>query len=319
MRRASRTTSLSVLGAHLNADAEERLIDLRANGTSRDDELELELRAECSKKDLEALLGAYDRTEVAVVFGCRPTDSRHAVSLFPSDLESGLWAATHILDLRLYRGQIAVKAIVTGSAADGLPRILGESPSWKLLLDETAGPQLSGELPVKWVDFASQVQLKPFIDEPFHADLESPLPTIYLNSRIEGLSRVLPREGQPIGALRPVYETVRTSIARSVWMALFGASLAGIVRVDDADSEEPPEWPEAGWQEQVLRRVLPGVYPDASPEEALRLASNAQLSEQAARQLESRALLVIQRDILRDGRSLRRALRAVDDYILTEV
>jgi hypothetical protein len=79
---------------------------------------------------------------------------------------------------------------------------------------------------------------------------------------------------------------------------------------DDADSD--PAWPQTSWQQTVLRRILRGVFPDSSEADLLRWAVLARRSDQDARQLMERAVLVIEHDMIRDGAAIYRALRALD-------
>lgn len=260
----------------------------------------------------------YGALQVICLAKCGVTDVRQTVRLSRSTADLSLWSGKLELDRRQFRGEATIYAVLTGTV-DGIPyRFLSETDPWTFLLDEAAGRPLQGTLPVKWLDFSEKLELKPYLDEPFHVDLEEAVPTIYLNKRIDGLPDVLPNEGQPLGPLRSMYETVRTSIARSAWLALFNASLAGIIAPPEGSEGEDPSWPVTRWQHDVLRRILPRVYPDVSDTEALRQAVNARASEHETRQLASRAILVIEHDVLRDGTSLRRALNAMNEFLQKE-
>jgi hypothetical protein len=183
------------------------------------------------------------------------------------------------LDRRLVHGEVEVTAILSGTVGEVPHRYLGQSSSWTVLIDQHASQPLKGGPPVKWIDFSEREDLQGYADQLFYVDMSGALPAVYLNKRIEGLPVVLPTYGEPPEPLRPMYETLRTSIARSVWMALLEASLAGIIVSEKDDSTEEPAWPEIRWQHDVLRMILPKVYPVADETEALRRAATARPDE----------------------------------------
>ncbi len=83
---------------------------------------------------------------------------------------------------------------------------------------------------------------------------------MYLNSGFEGLQFLL---GSASRSDRAVQDAVAGQIAGDCWAALFNTAVYAI-EVEDGE----PQWP-GGWKESVLRRMLPDVYPDRSPDDAL--------------------------------------------------
>jgi len=87
---------------------------------------------------------------------------------------------------------------------------------------------------------------------------------------------------------------------------MFNASLGAI----DQD-EESVVLPDVEWQRQVLLTVLPKVYPDLSPEDALQTAYEDDASADGARLLQSRAMAAVQL-ILQSTPKIRRSIKALE-------
>lgn len=297
-------------------DHDERTIDFRLAEAEGRDLVSLSLSVRAPQGELVAL--GYDDLQVVAVAECSRTDTRQGFKLKRSKSEPALWSGSLDLFRGNFRGEAIIRTTLTGTAKNVPHRFLASSEPWTVVLDDATSRLIGGTVRVKWMDFGDREDLKPYWDEPFYLDLEENQPTVYLNKRIEGLHEVLPTHGQPTGPLRSLYETLRTGIARSVWKALLQAALAGIdAAPDEADGGEPT-WPQIQWQQDVLRAVLSKVYPEASEGEILRRAVAARTADNEARQLSSRALLVIEKDIVRDGTAIRRALKAINDYIREE-
>ncbi len=293
---------------------QERTIDFRAEASGKRPFISSTLRVDVPDMEIEAL--PYRGPRVHAVVRCGATDMRRAVALSSDPDNPSCWTGQLELARDELRGEVSITAVVTAFVEDDFaPRMLAETEPWTILVDDSASRSLRGELPIFWRDFSEYPDLKPYMDEPFHVDMDQALPTVYLNQRIDGLAEILPKEGYPSGALRSLYETVRTGIARSVWLALLEASLAGIASPDDENEGDMPTWPTVAWQKDVLVRILPHVFQEAEDVEMLRLALRARREEAEARQLSSRAVLVVEKELVRDGTSLRRALKSINDYL----
>jgi len=82
-----------------------------------------------------------------------------------------------------------------------------------------------------------------------------------LNSAIEGLRAVL--EGAVTPEQKVVREVMASQIAAEAWCAMFNVALYA------SDTEGgAAQWP-GGWHEDILKRMLPDLFPDRSPDEAL--------------------------------------------------
>ncbi len=292
-------------------DAAAHLIDFSASDVGAT-VLRVDLQVELNRDDLHALEKDTTDLVMVAVAQCPSANMRQSWTLQRSTVDDAIWSGTAELDGRSYAGYANLRAVIAGTVSGRDRRFLGESEEWRLVFDQASGPLPNGTLPVKWIDFTSDDVLKflrRYQGEPFYADLEQTRPTVYLNKGFEGLPELFPERGRSTGAYLALHEAERMSIARSVWMALFEASLAGIEVPDDDGTNAG--WPELGWQRDVLRQLLPLVYVNVDEEEALRLAARDRIED--ARGLSSRAVAAIGRDILRDGTALRRAIKAIQD------
>lgn len=302
-------------GRGITPNTDERIVDFTLSTSEKRQSVNLDVEARIPQREISDF--GYTNLQVTVVARSSLTDVRQAVRLEQENGDAGLWKTSLTLDRRQFQGEVSLETMLTGVVQGVAYRLLARGETWTVVMDEATRNPLQGGLPIKWVDFTEQPELRAYADEPFHIDMEGTLPILYLNKHIDDLPRVLPPRGQPDGAMRALYETVRTGIARTVWLTLFDAALAGITLPEDADDE--PGWPQTRWQQDVLRRILTHVYPDMSESEALRRAGYARNAEGDARTLASRAVLVIEREIVRDGTAIRRALKHMENYLNPEI
>ncbi|ELS53573.1 hypothetical protein STVIR_5493 [Streptomyces viridochromogenes Tue57] len=123
-----------------------------------------------------------------------------------------------------------------------------------------------------------------------------------MNTAVEGLRAVL--EGSGGGAEKAVRETLATQIASEAWICLFNTA----IYASSADEEEPT-WP-GGWQEDVLRRMLPDVFPDLSPDDALKEALQRRTGGHGGGDLQMRINVAAGRQAMR-SKKITSALRAL--------
>ena len=123
----------------------------------------------------------------------------------------------------------------------------------------------------------------------------------------DGLSALF-REKRRTGGELALHEATRMAIATDVWGGLFNTSLASVVV--DPDGEGDPDWPEVGWQENVLRALLDGIFAVRSPEDGLKQLLDSWRARGAA-QIQSQVLAAIQSQV--GARNLlSKSIRAVD-------
>lgn len=232
------------------------------------------------------------------VFHSDDTHERRAIPLKRAASDAARWTAVVDLHRADYRGAVRLDAVVAGRAGGLSHRFLGSAEPWILHFDEPAIPKRGGSIKVRWVDFKSENAppfLGDYVNEPFYADLTDEVPVVYLNKSrdFERLPVVLD-DRRRRGSDLALHNAERIGIARSVWMAMLNAAIAGIREAEDSAD---PDWPEADWQRRVLRILLPQVYRDHADAEALRSAFQAWDTREGAGLLESRGQAEINRRI----------------------
>jgi hypothetical protein len=285
---------------------DERKVDLRdAPHNARE---AVEFGVEVELRDVDTLVPpATDIMAAVVVMGGR-TDMRQSKVLEPGSRDGLRLSGLIELDPRNYRGEAELKVVVSGTVDSLENRILAESDPWVVVLDDLPTSLVRNGLPIRWVDFEKHERLQEFPGEPFYVDLTGEFPEVLLNNnpRLIELRQVLPREGKPGGPLGAAYETVRTGIARAVWLTLVKDAVDGIIVEEDNE----PRLPNIQWQVEVLQSVLPRALNEGL-EDAVRTVGYARKNPDELRDLEARMLMVIDRDLVRGGTAIRRAVQTL--------
>jgi hypothetical protein len=273
-------------------------------------ELDLELEADrAAIRDFEERHG--ELSAVAVAY-CESTRTRQSTRLARSRCDEGRWEGTIELDRDNFRGRAFLRPRLIG-AVGGVPhRPVAEPAGWTVHFDEPAGLRLGGRLRVRWVDFTAEGADPLARQFPGSAHLVyfgtgDTAPEVWLNSAFDGLDELL-RDADRDGAKRGVHDLLRTGIARGVWMELVAVAMAAIRAGDGEGRGEKADWPEAEWQCDVLRRVLPRVAPGKPERELLELAATEWRAHPGAGEFYARAEAVVG-EMIRADESLRRLIQ----------
>lgn len=243
---------------------------------------------------------------------CRGTKLRKSTILMKSATDPYSWEGGIEFDRREALGIVRVQGFITGKAAGRDFRFLAEADEWTVYLDEANLPQINGSLKVTWIDFASDPSyyyLQKFANEPYYVNLELPIPEVYLNKGLSGLPELF--EYSRKGSRRAVHETVRTAVAKSVWMSLFQSAVDAITIGDEG---EEPSLPSEEWQVSVLKQILPKVFPGYSLDAALKnVVQDMRTGDM--RRIQTTAAAVIGKDIVHEGKAVRTAISELElDY-----
>jgi hypothetical protein len=184
--------------------------------------------------------------------------------------ELGVWAG-HIdlhRDEHVSQAELNASLVATVDGIPGREIAVAEHP-WTLDF-QAKSPAKRNDLTTHWVDFNddSYPWLRPYRTDPWTIGTSDDQPVLYLNSGFEGL-RLLLESQRP--ADRLARDALAARIAVDMWNVLFDAAAHAI-----------KEWP-GGWRGSVLRRMLPDVFPDRSPEDALRELTNERPKDLQAR------------------------------------
>lgn len=291
--------------------SEERIIDLSSSEFSDATLLELPLKvAASSRREIERI--GPDLCAV-VIAHCGSTLMRQSKVLHRSQYDPTLWTESLKLDLANYNESITIEVTLSAERRGTPDRFVGVSNEWTILLDNSHLVPPHGALEVLWVDFAADDGfgfLRPYRDEPYYVNVVAEPPVVYLNKGMHGLPELFPDNKRLVGAHKALHETMRSGIAKNVWLALFQASLSGII---GGETGEDPQLPEREWQAKVLQMLLPKIYRELDETEQLRQAVLARSDAQLAGELESRVVAVIGRDIVREGKNFRTAIGSIDN------
>jgi hypothetical protein len=210
-----------------------------------------------------------------LVAHCGPTNARQTVRLTAESDDPSRWSGRLDLERLDWFGRISMRPVVTASVDSITGRIIGEGEIWTVALDDMPRPNVTGAITITWEDFSSPSNeslsfLRSRNQDPFFLHLAGEAPVLYLNRAFEGLFALLEdRRRRPPGE-QSLHDETRGAIAAETWLALFNASLQAIERYDEQESNALYDWPESEWQRAVLQLVLDRMYPEKTPEDALR-------------------------------------------------
>jgi hypothetical protein len=179
------------------------------------------------------------------------------------------------------RASLTVHAVAT---VDGVPgRAIAETDEdWTV--DVAAEEPLGGlRLDVKQMSFSKSARdwLKAYSDAPWIVDASGRLPTVLVNTDIEGFTDLL--GGESGGIESKVHEMLISQMATDVWTAVFHSSVGDLETEPDGSPVFPTDW-----QGEVLREMLPDVVPGVHVEEALRQVHRRRTGEAGWVELQTR-------------------------------
>ncbi len=219
----------------------------------------------------ERLAQVTDEHHVVCTVHCPSTNLRYAVVMEPDPGRAGSYSAEVELERLLLHQRARVEAVVAGTVAGIEDRYLARSNPIDVHIASLRIPDISGDLDIAWRHFDKEQEGLPALDAALHDQLSSleldrpEGPRLWLNSSVTGLRRLLDeRLGRP-ELEAAVRATVFDAIATSATMAMFGASVAAATELVEEDG---PPWP-GEWQEEVLRSLLPLMYPEREVDDAL--------------------------------------------------
>ncbi|MFJ7255408.1 hypothetical protein ACIQWV_23165 [Streptomyces sp. NPDC098085] len=228
----------------------------------------------------ELTAGVWDSLVCVAVVRNRKTNVRLS---FPLRNESaGRWSGEVELRRGEHVGRCEIDAWIAAEVNGVGGRLVGRAENRWSADFEAKQPTRQRSIKMVWKDFPDHPSLKDFRDDPWILDAESGEPVLYLNSSLEGFRAVLDTASSAERKL--VREVMATQIASEAWTAMFNSALYASV-VEDGE----PEWP-GGWQEDVLRRMIPDFFPDISPDEALVELVNRRVRGESGSDLHARLM-----------------------------
>jgi hypothetical protein len=232
---------------------------------------------------------AWENCQAVVQMICSYSNIRRTVALTPDQHTPARWHQTIMLSREEWYGGAAMRALVPATVDGVSHRVIGSSEPWLLSFDDLPPSPVHGSIAVQWVEFAadSELGLKPFKDDPHHLRLDPDAPILFLNSGFDGLEALLGDRKRRPRAEQAMHDSTRVNIANGAWQAMFTAALDAV----EVDPETGmPEWPSPEWRAVVLRTLLPRIYPDLGPDDALIEAVQARRSGDGSGELLERLL-----------------------------
>ncbi|MEV4671606.1 hypothetical protein AB0K34_08160 [Actinomadura sp. NPDC049382] len=245
-------------GAPLNLNmisSSRHVVALHEVERERWDEARLSVRLHPPRHELDD--AAWSDVNCVAVLAERRTNAR---SVTPLEKEpDGTWTGVVVMHGDHHLGQAQLSGHVIATVDGVVGRTIGVTDrAWTVDL-QARTPARQQSIKVLTVDFgdAEHPHLHSYKDDPWTVEAVGEEPLVYLNSRFEGLVPLL-TDGD-----RGARDLLAAQIAADAWTALFNAAVYA------ADMEDgQPLWP-GGWHGAVLKRMLPDVFPDLSPDDAL--------------------------------------------------
>ncbi len=128
---------------------------------------------------------------------------------------------------------------------------------------------------------SSREWLRAYADAPWLVDTTARVPTVYVNTDIDGIVGLLDSNGS--GVESKVRDLLVAQMATDVWTAVFHGAIGDL----EVEPGGGPVFP-TDWQGEVLREMLPDVVPGVHVEEALRQVHRRRTGDSGWGELQTR-------------------------------
>lgn len=166
-------------------------------------------------------------------------------------------------DDHLGRASLAVHAVGTVDGVRG--RSIAETDRNWIIDTVSDEPVQALRLDVQKASFrrSSREWLQDYADAPWIVDTSARIPTVFVNTDVEGVIDLLDSSGP--GVAGKVRDLLVAQMATDIWTAVFHGAIGDL----EVEPGGGPVFP-TDWQGEVLREMLPDVIPGVHVEEALR-------------------------------------------------
>jgi hypothetical protein len=222
--------------------------------------VDLRVQATLPQRELEE--GPWQATSCVALLSESATNARAVLCLTPR--RNGEYAGTIRLHRAMHRARATLTFQVIAEIAGQPGRLIGEAQDpWYVDLKD-ASPVRQKEIELNQVDFQEGPEewLRNFRDAPWLVDTSGEMPTVHLNTAMEGLIELLHGGRTPLE--RAMRDQLASQIAGEAWSVMFHSAMAEL----ELDEDGSPQMPD-GWRAMVLATMLPDVFPDRSPTDAL--------------------------------------------------
>ncbi|MEU5308252.1 hypothetical protein [Streptomyces sp. NPDC021562] len=208
---------------------------------------------------------AWSELRVLAVLTDGETNTRTSTDL-TRDTEDGRdWSGSVevLRDDHLGRASLAVYAVGTVDGVRG--RSIAETDRNWIVDTISDDPVQELRLEVRRASFKRSARewLQAYADAPWAVDASARVPTVFVNTDVEGILALLDSNGSALES--KVRDLLVAQMATDVWTALFHGAIGDL----EVEPGAGPVFP-TGWRGEVLREMLPDVVPGVHVEEALR-------------------------------------------------
>ncbi|MBZ4015903.1 hypothetical protein [Streptomyces purpurogeneiscleroticus] len=208
---------------------------------------------------------AWSDLSVLAVLTDGETNIRTSAELTRDAPEGRDWSGSLdvLRDDHVARASLAAYAVGTVDGVRG--RSIAETDrDW--IIDTVSDEPVRGlQLDVQTVSFkrSSREWLQAYADAPWTVDASARVPTVFVNTDVEGVIGLL--DGNGSGVESKVRDLLVAQMATDVWTAVFQGAIGDL----EVEPGGGPVFP-TDWRGEVLREMLPDVIPGVHVEEALR-------------------------------------------------
>ncbi|MEV7288059.1 hypothetical protein AB0O01_26405 [Streptomyces sp. NPDC093252] len=230
-----------------------------------------------------ALEAAWSDLEVLAVLTDGETNVRTSARLTRDTDDGRDWSG--VLDVlrddHLGRASLAVHAVGTVDGIRG--RSIAETDrNW--IVDTVSVEPVHGlPLDVQKASFTKSARtlLRACPDAPWLVDVSARVPTVFVNTDVEGIDGLLGSRGSGVDS--KVRDLLVAQMATDVWTAVFHGAIGDL----EVEPGGTPVFP-TDWRGEVLREMLPDVMPGVHVEEALRQVHRRRTGESGWVELQTR-------------------------------
>ncbi|WP_328555334.1 hypothetical protein [Streptomyces sp. NBC_00358] len=180
-------------------------------------------------------------------------------------------------------GRVSLAAYAVGTVDGVRGRSIAETDrSW--IVDTVSDEPVRGlQLDVQTTSFkrSSREWLQAYADAPWIVDASARVPTVFVNTDVEGVIGLLDSNGSGVDS--KVRDLLVAQMATDVWTAVFHGAIGEL----EVEPSGGPVFP-TDWQGEVLREMLPDVIPGVHVEEGLRQVHRRRTGDSGWAELQTR-------------------------------
>lgn len=212
------------------------------------------------------------------------TNIRTSTSL-TRDTEDGRdWSGSVEVHRDDHQGRASLAAYAVGTSDGVRGRSIAETDRSWVVDTDSDDPVPEFRLEIRRASFknSSRAWLQACADAPWLVDVSARLPTVYVNTDVEGILGLLDDQGS--GLESKVRDLLVAQMSTDVWTAVFQGAIGDL----EVEPGVGPVFP-TGWQGEVLREMLPDVLPGVPHvEEALRRVHRRRKGDSGWAELQTR-------------------------------